>query len=101
MERIETNEGKKKMWVLSFTNEDGENQAICIIPDEKFRTDELREYLKEKLQEYVCFSYEEDKDHPDFCDMKQKYEELIEDVTFGYQSTFSDYVLFFEEIDIV
>ena len=94
-------EEKKKMWVLLLENEDGENQAICIIPDEKIGTGELREYLKEKLQEYVCFSYEEDKDHPDFCNMKQKYEKLIEDVTSGYESTFSDYVLFFKKIDIV
>ena len=92
---------RKRIWALSVKNEDDENQAICVIPDEKFGTDELIEYLKEKLQNYVAFSYEEDKDHPDFDTMKLEYEQMIEDAADGYETNYSDYTIFFKKIDIV
>ena len=85
----------KKIYLLSAEDEDGNVDTICTASNNVFTDESEKQSLREHLEEYLPIKEEEDPE------VLADFEKMVENVQNGKAYTWLDYLLQWDEIDLI
>lgn len=85
----------KKIYLLSAEDEDGNVDIICTASNNVITDDSEKQILREHLEEYLPVNEEEDPE------VLADFEKMVETVQNGKTGTWLDYLLQWDEVDLI